>query len=97
MDEFMQTVIDEASTGRDEGGIPIGSVLVLDGEITGRGHNRRVQKGSVSAGLTTPRAGTRYRYAFPVQARFDRNSLSISIDNNDFMKQTEVAGHASLT
>lgn len=47
MDEFMQAAIDEARKGRDEGGIPIGSVLVLDGRIIGRGHNRRVQKGSV--------------------------------------------------
>lgn len=36
----------EAVAGRDEGGIPIGSVLVIDGEIAGRGHNRRVQQGS---------------------------------------------------
>ncbi|MCB1565981.1 MAG: nucleoside deaminase, partial [Xanthomonadales bacterium] len=46
MDQFMQAAIDEAKKGRDEGGIPIGSVLVIDGEIVGRGHNRRVQKGS---------------------------------------------------
>lgn len=46
MDEFMQAAIDEAKTGRDEGGIPIGSVLVIDGRIVGRGHNRRVQRGS---------------------------------------------------
>ena len=38
--------IREAEAGRDEGGIPIGSVLVIDGEIVGRGHNRRVQNGS---------------------------------------------------
>jgi cytosine deaminase len=38
--------IDEARQGLAEGGIPIGSVLVLDGEIVGRGHNRRVQRGS---------------------------------------------------
>jgi len=47
MDDFMQAAIEEARKGRDEGGIPIGSVLVLDGKIVGRGHNRRVQKGSV--------------------------------------------------
>jgi creatinine deaminase len=47
MDEFMQAAIEEARRGRDEGGIPIGSVLVLDGKIIGRGHNRRVQKSSV--------------------------------------------------
>ncbi|CAN5586571.1 nucleoside deaminase [soil metagenome] len=44
--EFLQAAIDEARTGLAEGGIPIGSVLVVDGQIVGRGHNRRVQKGS---------------------------------------------------
>lgn len=43
---FMQAAVDEARQGADEGGIPIGSVLVHDGRIIGRGHNRRVQKGS---------------------------------------------------
>ena len=42
----MQAAIAEARKGRASGGIPIGSVLVLDGEIIGRGHNQRVQKGS---------------------------------------------------
>ena len=46
MDEFMQAAIDEAQQGRTEGGIPIGAVLVHEGEIIGRGHNRRVQMGS---------------------------------------------------
>lgn len=46
MDEFLQAAIDEAKKGREEGGIPIGSVLVIDKRIVGRGHNRRVQKGS---------------------------------------------------
>lgn len=46
MDAFLQAAIDEAVLGRDEGGIPIGSVLVIDKEIVGRGHNRRVQQGS---------------------------------------------------
>ncbi len=46
MDEFMRAAIDEAKQGLVEGGIPIGSVLVIDGKIVGRGHNRRVQKGS---------------------------------------------------
>jgi cytosine deaminase len=46
MDEFMQAALEEARQGLAEGGIPIGSVLVLDGKIIGRGHNRRVQKGS---------------------------------------------------
>ena len=46
VDPFMQAAIDEARAGRSEGGIPIGAVLVHDGEIIGRGHNRRVQMGS---------------------------------------------------
>ena len=46
MDEFMAAAIEEAETGLAEGGIPIGSVLVHNGRIVGRGHNRRVQKGS---------------------------------------------------
>ena len=46
MDEFMQAAIDEARQGLAEGGIPIGSVIVHQGRIIGRGHNRRVQKGS---------------------------------------------------
>lgn len=46
MDEYMAAAIEEARQGLAEGGIPIGSVLVLDGKIVGRGHNRRVQKGS---------------------------------------------------
>jgi cytosine/creatinine deaminase len=45
-DPFMQAAIDEARQGLEEGGIPIGSVLVIDGKIVGRGHNQRVQKGS---------------------------------------------------
>jgi creatinine deaminase len=47
MDAFMQAAIEEARLGATEGGIPIGSVLVHKGVILGRGHNRRVQKGSV--------------------------------------------------
>ena len=43
---FMQAAVEEARKGRAAGGIPIGSVLVIDGEIVGRGHNQRVQKGS---------------------------------------------------
>ncbi|WP_419765104.1 MAG: nucleoside deaminase [Arcobacter sp.] len=46
MDKFLEVAIEEAKKGMDEGGIPIGSVLVIDGKIVGRGHNRRVQKGS---------------------------------------------------
>jgi creatinine deaminase len=45
MDPFMQEAIEEAKKGRDEGGIPIGSVLVRNNVILGRGHNRRVQEG----------------------------------------------------
>ena len=47
MDEFRQAAIDEAKKGLAAGGIPIGSVLVCDGKIIGRGHNQRVQHGSV--------------------------------------------------
>lgn len=46
MDEFLDAAIEEARKGLEAGGIPIGSVLVLDGRIVGRGHNQRVQKGS---------------------------------------------------
>src|SRR5205809_8127055 len=46
-DPFMQAAIDEARRGEREGGIPIGSVLVHRGRIVGRGHNRRVQRGSL--------------------------------------------------
>lgn len=46
MDLFLQAAIDEAKLGLAEGGIPIGSVLVRNGQIIGRGHNRRVQQGS---------------------------------------------------
>ena len=45
-DEFLQAALDEARRGLAEGGIPIGAVLVIDGKIVGRGHNRRVQNGS---------------------------------------------------
>ena len=47
MDEFMNAAIKEARKGLSEGGIPIGSVLVHEGKIVGRGHNRRVQCESV--------------------------------------------------
>ena len=46
MDPFLAAAIAEAELGWEEGGIPIGSVLVHDGEVIGRGHNRRVQNGS---------------------------------------------------
>ena len=44
---FFRTAVDEALLGLSEGGVPIGSVLVVDGVIVGRGHNQRVQQGSV--------------------------------------------------
>jgi cytosine/creatinine deaminase len=47
MDPFLQAALDEAKLGLAAGGIPIGSVLVYDGKIIGRGHNQRVQQGSV--------------------------------------------------
>ncbi len=47
MNKFLQAIIKEAKTGLQEGGIPIGSVLVYDGKIIGKGHNKRIQKGSV--------------------------------------------------
>jgi cytosine deaminase len=47
MDQFMQAAIDEAKQGMAEGGVPIGSVLVVDGKIVGRGHNRQNQTNSV--------------------------------------------------
>ena len=47
MDPFLRAAIDEAKKGLAAGGIPIGSVLVCDGKILGRGHNQRVQHGSV--------------------------------------------------
>jgi creatinine deaminase len=47
MDPFLATAIEEAKRGLSEGGIPIGAVLVHDGKIIGRGHNQRVQRGSV--------------------------------------------------
>jgi cytosine/creatinine deaminase len=46
MDRFFEEAVNQARKSFDEGGIPIGSVLVYNGEIIGRGHNRRVQKGS---------------------------------------------------
>ena len=49
MDQFMAAAIDEARLGFGENGIPIGSVLVRDGKIIGRGHNRRVQQGDPMA------------------------------------------------
>jgi cytosine deaminase len=45
-DKFLSAAIDQAKLGLQTGGIPIGSVLVVDGQIVGRGHNRRLQQGS---------------------------------------------------
>ena len=47
VNEFMKAAIEEAKKGLSEGGVPIGTVIVYCGKIIGRGHNRRVQKGSV--------------------------------------------------
>ncbi len=47
MDEFIQAAIAEAKKGLTEGGIPIGSVIVHKNKIIGRGHNKRIQNGSV--------------------------------------------------
>jgi len=47
MNKFLNVAIKEAKKGLEEGGIPIGSVIVYKGKIIGRGHNRRIQKGSV--------------------------------------------------
>jgi cytosine deaminase len=47
MDDFLRAAMEEARKGLSKGGIPIGSVLVIDGKIAGRGHNQRVQQGSV--------------------------------------------------
>lgn len=46
MDEFLEAAIEEARKGQGAGGVPIGSVLVVDDRIVGRGHNQRIQKGS---------------------------------------------------
>jgi cytosine deaminase len=47
IDPFLEAAIEEARQGLSEGGVPIGSVLVINGAIVGRGHNRRVQRSSV--------------------------------------------------
>lgn len=47
MDDFLRAAIAEAKEGLKEGGIPIGSVIIYRGNVLGRGHNKRVQKGSV--------------------------------------------------
>jgi creatinine deaminase len=49
MDPFLRAAIDEAKLGLAEGGLPIGSVLIRDGQIIARGHNRRVQRGDPMA------------------------------------------------
>lgn len=46
MDKYLQAAVEEAKKGLAEGGIPIGSVLVIDNKIVGRGHNKRIQNGS---------------------------------------------------
>lgn len=47
-DPFLTAAVEEARAGSREGGIPIGSVLVIDGRLVARGHNRRVQRGSAT-------------------------------------------------
>ncbi|MGN6567415.1 MAG: nucleoside deaminase, partial [Flavipsychrobacter sp.] len=47
MDSYLNAAIAEAKKGLGEGGIPIGAVIVHDGKIIGRGHNKRIQNGSV--------------------------------------------------
>ena len=49
LNKYMQEAIKEAQNGMDEGGVPIGSILVRNGEIIGRGHNRRIQFGDPTA------------------------------------------------
>ena len=49
MDKFLKSAIEEARKGLSEGGIPIGSVLVKEGRIIGKGHNQRIQKGDPMA------------------------------------------------
>ena len=46
MDRYLEAALDEARKGQRAGGVPIGSVLVIDDQIVGRGHNQRIQKGS---------------------------------------------------
>jgi cytosine deaminase len=46
MDKYLEAAVKEARKGLAAGGVPIGSVLVIDGQIVGRGHNQRIQKGS---------------------------------------------------
>lgn len=64
--EFMRLAYEEARTGYEEGGVPVGAVMVEDGKVIGRGHNRRVQDGNpVSHGETDcmKNAGRRPGYA----------------------------------
>ena len=68
---FLEVAIEQARIGRDEGGVPIGAVLVADGKVLGAGHNRRVQQGSAIhhgetnalevAGRLPPSRGARHR------------------------------------
>ena len=65
MDEFLDAAIAEAQAGLAEGGIPIGSVLVHEGRIIGRGHNRRVQRGRTTAVMSHARRDGRRRVPTP--------------------------------
>ena len=67
MEEFMNAAIEEATIGLQEGGIPIGSVLVREGKIIGRGHNRRVQNGDPLAHAEIGKAGLELSVSVPVR------------------------------
>ena len=84
-DPFMQAAIDEAQKGLSEGGIPIGSVIVHRGEIIGRGHNMRIQRGdpllhgemsAFLARLWQPRMASRLRI-FPLAENADGKFLVV--------------------
>src|SRR5688572_32507018 len=79
-DPFLRAAIDEAKQGLAEGGIPIGSVLVIDGCIVGRGHNRRVQRGSaiLHAEMDCIEAAGRLR-----AAAYGRATLSSTLPPSD--------------
>eukprot|EP01035_Chromulina_nebulosa_P041261 gene41262-55806_t len=70
--QFLDAAYEEAQQGLSEGGIPIGSVLVRNGEIIGRGHNRRVQNGDPI--LLAGYPGRTSRYKLPVEIRNARDS-----------------------
>ena len=67
--QFMEVAIEQARLGRDEGGVPIGAVLVADGRVLGAGHNRRVQDGSAIRHGETDALEAAGRLPAPVYAR----------------------------